>query len=176
MKTLQTILLAAAVSLAASSVFADTQTASVGYAQTDVSHGLKTKGANVQYRYEWQSPVSLLTSASYQTGDKRFNHATGYDKWDVDYYSFLAGPAYRFNDLVSVYALGGVAHGKGEHTYHTNNRPAIPVDNPKDTSVAYGAGLIINPQPNLSLNVGYEGTRLKKYDFNGFNVGVGYRF
>ena len=131
----------------------------------------------MQYRYEWQSPVSLLASGSYQTGDKNFYYrSNAYDKWDVDYYSLLVGPAFRFNDLVSVYALGGVAHGKAKHTDHADNRATVLEAKPKDTGVAYGAGLILNPQSNLSLNVGYEGTRLKKYDFNGFNVGVGYRF
>ena len=47
------------------------------------------------------------------------------------------------------------------------------------TSIAYGAGVIINPIENLTENGGYEGTTADiedKYQINGFNIGVGYRF
>jgi putative virulence related protein PagC len=44
----------------------------------------------------------------------------------------------------------------------------------------YGAGVQINPWNNLTIDVGYEGSRVKDggtdYAVNGFNVGVGYRF
>ena len=49
----------------------------------------------------------------------------------------------------------------------------------KSTSFAYGAGIIINPLENLTVNVGYEGTTADlddNYSINGFNIGVGYRF
>ncbi|EEV2005100.1 outer membrane beta-barrel protein, partial [Escherichia coli] len=44
---------------------------------------------------------------------------------------------------------------------------------------AYAAGVIINPWGNMSVNVGYEGTKADiygKHSVNGFTVGVGYRF
>ncbi|WP_435526336.1 Ail/Lom family outer membrane beta-barrel protein [Escherichia coli] len=49
----------------------------------------------------------------------------------------------------------------------------------KSTSFAYAAGVMINPTSNITINVGYEGTRAKlgdNYSMNGFNIGVGYRF
>ena len=49
----------------------------------------------------------------------------------------------------------------------------------RETSFAYGAGIIINPRDYLTVNLGYEGTRINMADdhrINGFNIGVGYRF
>ncbi|EIR4670723.1 outer membrane beta-barrel protein, partial [Escherichia coli] len=49
----------------------------------------------------------------------------------------------------------------------------------KSTDFAYAVGVIINPWGNMSVNVGYEGTKADiygKHSVNGFTVGVGYRF
>ncbi|NHB57102.1 Ail/Lom family outer membrane beta-barrel protein [Acinetobacter shaoyimingii] len=174
-KILKTILLAA-VSFAATQVFAESHTISVGYGQTSIEKGLNPKGVNVQYRYELDSPVGIVASASYLQGEQRFLYGYGYEDWNVNYYSFLAGPSFRFNKVLSVYALGGLVHGRAhyfdnEKDYKWTNHYHI-----KDTAFAYGGGLIINPTKNLSVNAGYEATRLRDKSFEGFNVGVGYRF
>lgn len=47
------------------------------------------------------------------------------------------------------------------------------------TNFAYGAGIVINPIKNVSVNLGYEGTKIDmngSHSINGFNLGVGYRF
>ena len=95
------------------------------------------------------------------------------------YYSLLAGPAYRINDNVSLYALGGVARTKidTDGIMHAGIRYLSSSE--KSTAFAYGVGVIINPAETLSVNIGYERTQ---YDIkgdrsiNGFNIGVGYRF
>ena len=49
----------------------------------------------------------------------------------------------------------------------------------KSTSFAYGAGVLINLQENIPVNIGYEGTQADmdgNYSINCFNVGIGYRF
>lgn len=161
---------------------ADNHTVSLGYAQSKVQDFKNIRGVNAQYRYEWDSPVSVISSLTYMNGDDSNSlreNGGGYDgKADVKYYSLLAGPAYRFNDYVSFYALAGLAHTKIEDktTYLTQYSEEYSGNK---TSFAYGAGVAINPVENIAVNIGYEGTQVK-YDenvsVNGFNLSVGYRF
>ena len=172
--------------LLSNSVLADNHTLSVGYAQSKVEDFKNIRGVNLQYRYEWNSPVSIIGSFSYMKGDdsyservEAFDDISGYNgKTDVKYYSLLAGPAYRINDYFSLYALVGMAHTKAEDkvTYLTQYSEEFSASK---TSFAYGAGVVINPTDYLSVNIGYEGTRVKFNDnvaVNGFNIGLGYRF
>ncbi|NIY48084.1 Ail/Lom family outer membrane beta-barrel protein [Cedecea colo] len=166
---------------------ADNHTASVGYAQSKVQDFKNIHGVNIQYRYETNSPLSLLASLSYMKGDNEQNYLLSGDavnnRFDIKYYSLLAGPAYRINDYVSLYALGGLAHVKAsgktrwtESDYDYVGQEGI---SEKSTDFAYGFGIIINPVDKFSINVGYEGTQIKadgNHSINGFNVGVGYRF
>ncbi|MGG7117208.1 Ail/Lom family outer membrane beta-barrel protein, partial [Klebsiella aerogenes] len=102
---------------------------------------------------------------------------------DVKYYSLLVGPAYRINNYVSLYALGGAAYVKATGSTKWINAGDVTANyediSEKSASFAYGAGVIINPVENLSVNIGYEGTQADlagSYSINGFNVGIGYRF
>ncbi|MDA6077053.1 Ail/Lom family outer membrane beta-barrel protein [Edwardsiella anguillarum] len=69
-------------------------------------------GVNLKYRYEWDSPLSLMTSFTYMGGSKAFNESAGPEYYrgngDLKYYSLAAGPAWRINDSVSVYGLLGL--------------------------------------------------------------------
>ena len=164
----------------ATSAFADNHTFSIGYAQTDVEEFKDLRGVNLQYRYEWNSPLSLLGSISYLSRDaKTYESASTYYDTKVEYFSYLLGPAYRFNNYVSAYGLVGFANIKVDSKEYDAASLEYAYKN-TSTEFAYGAGLIVNPTQNLSVNVGYEGTHLKKNEgsnqFNGFNVGVGYRF
>ncbi|MDX7986658.1 Ail/Lom family protein [Xenorhabdus sp. 12] len=192
MKRIATVIIAFGGLLGNTYALADNHTVSVGYAQSKVQ-GLKDiRGVNAQYRYEWDSPISVIGSFSYMKGDhaKSYHDEAGdfYKQHaDVKYYSFLAGPAYRINDYVSLYGLMGISHTKADGGYEWRN--SVGADKPsghergsvsgKSTNFAYATGLIINPMENLSVNVGYEGSRASihgKHSINGFNVGVGYRF
>ncbi|WP_380181004.1 Ail/Lom family outer membrane beta-barrel protein [Kalamiella sp. sgz302252] len=171
---------------ASTGVLADNHTVSVGYAQSKVEDFKNIRGVNVQYRYEWDSPVSVIGSFSYMKGDdsyseqvEAFDDVIGYKgKTEVKYYSLMAGPAYRINDYFSLYALAGMAHTKVEDkttylSYYTEEYSA------SKTSFAWGAGIAINPTDSLAINIGYEGTRVSFNDdvaINGFNIGLGYRF
>ncbi|HGY3897656.1 TPA: Ail/Lom family outer membrane beta-barrel protein [Klebsiella aerogenes] len=102
---------------------------------------------------------------------------------DMKYYSLLVGPAYRINNYVSLYALGGAAYVKATGSTKWINVGDVTANyediSEKSTSFAYGAGMIINPVENLSVNIGYEGTQADlagNYSINGFSVGIGYRF
>uniref|UniRef100_UPI00289B0380 Ail/Lom family outer membrane beta-barrel protein n=1 Tax=Leclercia sp. TaxID=1898428 RepID=UPI00289B0380 len=59
-----------AASLSSGAALADNQTVSVGYAQSNVEDFKNIRGVNVQYRYEWDSPVSLMGSFTYMSGDQ----------------------------------------------------------------------------------------------------------
>ncbi len=181
-----TLALFCAGTLASASALADNHTVSMGYAQSKVEGFKNIRGVNVQYRYEWDFPFSIIGSFSYMQGDdsysyrtKSFGETTGYDtKIKLKYYSLLAGPAYRINDSVSLYALAGLAHTRVKERTVYSSQYAEDF-NDKKNSYAYGAGVIINRTESLSVSVGYEGTRAKYYEtvaINGFNIGVGYRF
>lgn len=166
---------------------ADNHSVSVGYAQSKVEDFKNIRGVNLQYRYEFDSPVSFLGSFTYMKGDDNQNYYLSSDyiqnHVEAKYYSLLVGPAYRINEYVSLYALGGLARTKadGHTTWHNAGDGYVGREtfSAKSTSFAYGAGVIFNPVENFSVNVGYEGTTADiegDRDINGFNVGVGYRF
>lgn len=172
--------------LTSTGALADNHTVSMGYAQSKVEDFKDIRGVNVQYRYEWDSPLSIIGSFSYMKGDDTYSESndggltTEYNgKVDVKYYSLMAGPGYRINDYISLYALAGMAHTKLKDTTTWSTQYSESVSESK-TSFAYGAGVIVNPTDSLSVSVGYEGTRVKYNDdkaaINGFNVGIGYRF
>lgn len=163
-------------------ILANNHTFSLGYAQSKIEDFNNIRGVNAQYRYEWDSPFSVMGSLSYMGGDQSYSarvNDRGYDgKASVKYASLLAGPAYRINDYVSLYALVGMAFTqvKDRTTYLTQYSESVTESR---TSAAYGAGVVINPTKYLSVSAGYEGTRVKYNDnvaVNGFNVGIGYRF
>lgn len=186
MKKISLAVLVAA-SLASGAALADNQTVSLGYAQSKVENFKNIRGVNAQYRYEWDSPLSVIGSFTYMSGDDDQRYYVDSDSVknhiDVKYYSLMAGPAYRINEYVSLYALGGVAHTKadGDTTWVNAGDGYTQKDSisEKSTSFAYGAGVQFNPTAELAINVGYEGTNADlqgDHSINGWNVGVGYRF
>ncbi|STI82989.1 PagC-like membrane protein [Escherichia coli] len=61
-------------SVLSGSRLADNHTLSAGYAQSKVQDFKNIKGVNLQYRYEWDSPVSVVGSFSYMKGDWADSH------------------------------------------------------------------------------------------------------
>lgn len=182
MKKLALSVVAVSSLLGSSCALADNHTLSLGYAQAKVQDFKNIRGLNMQYRYEWDSPVSIVGAATYMKGDEDYSdygYDSGYNgKTELKYYSLLVGPAYRINDYVSFYAVAGLAHTKAEDrtTYLTQYTEET---SQSKTSFAYGAGVQFNPLENMSVGIGYEGTRAKYGDnvsINGFNVTLGYRF
>jgi len=174
-------------SLASSMAQANNHTFSVGFAHSEV-HGFDNlNGVNAQYRYEFGSPISLLGSFSWMKAHAKQEYLAGSDivhnDIDLNYYSLLAGPAYRLNDYVSFYAVGGTAWVKatGNTRWMTygNNEVNHNGISEKSASFAWGVGMVMNPFNALSINLGYEGTKAnldRNKAINGFNVGMGYRF
>lgn len=163
---------------------ADTNSLSVGYAQSKVQDFKNIRGVNVKYRYEDDSPVSFITSLSYLYGDSQGSGSVEpegiyyHDKFEVKYGSLLVGPAYRLTDNFSLYALAGVGTMKAtfkEHSTQDGDTASNKLSSRK-TGFAWGAGIQMNPQENMIIDVGYEGSNISSTKINGFNVGVGYRF
>lgn len=167
----------------------DNHTVSLGYANSKIQEMYNLKGVNLKYRYEWDSPVSVITSFTYMGGSEK-EAGSDYGYWVNDsnksrYLSLSAGPAYRFNEFISFYGLVGVNVHKviNEETRTSrSNRSEIESERStyKHAGVMYGAGIQINPLENIAIDIGYEGSTLGgndcHYSINGFNVGVGYRF
>ncbi|MDK9358015.1 Ail/Lom family outer membrane beta-barrel protein [Lelliottia sp. V106_10] len=164
-----------------------------GYAQSHVEGFGTTNGMNLKYRYEWNSPLSVITSFTFMTDSESSSYYVDRDKIDrhvkVKYYSLAAGPAWRFNEIVSVYALLGASYNKVDYNYNWKNYqgPGEYVDmgnigsgSHDSTSLVYGAGVQISPLDNFVIDVGYEGSKLddgaNDHAVNGFNIGIGYRF
>lgn len=166
----------------ASQAQADRQTVSLGYAQSKVQDFKNLQGVNVKYRYEWDSPVSIIGSFTWM--EKKADYHDGWydvtysEDVKVRYYSLMAGPAWRLNEQFSLYALGGIGWGKVDYNQHYNT----PVSSfseggsETDSNFAYGAGVQFNATENLVIDAGYQGGKIMDAKTNGFNVGVGYRF
>lgn len=199
MKNLISIAVLTCLSAISINSMAADQTVSIGYAQTKATDVKTLKGVNLQYKYETESlPVGIVVSSSYMTSKETDRYSESWeagadyvadykDQGKVKYFSLLAGPSYEFNEYVSVYGLLGFSKVK----YDVNESGVLFVngaevdsfnenDKKSKTAFAYGLGVAINPVENISVNIGYEGTRSKYYDqkmnFNGFNIGVGYKF
>ncbi|ADP11499.1 virulence membrane protein [Erwinia sp. Ejp617] len=158
---------------------ADSHALSFGYAQSRVQDFQNLRGVNVKYRYEPNFLLGVITSFSYvSAGGNEFDSSswriTYYDDpVTVKYYSLLIGPAYRMNNSVSLYAVGGLGNGKSDlthnyrHTHYTNTEHTAN----NTTSFAYSAGVQINPLENIAIDISH-----KKSKINGFSVGISYHF
>ena len=165
---------------------AEKNTISIGYAQSKVQDFKNINGVNVKYRYEWDSPISVIGSFTYMSGKES-------DAWDyslgrintetkVNYYSLAAGPAWRYNEFISFYGLLGINFNKIEYNEKyvsawSNRRYEESEDK---SALMYGVGVQLNPVEYLAVDIGYEGSRVKvgnqNHSVNGFNIGIGYSF
>ena len=171
---------------------ADNHTVTLGYAQSTVQNFDDIDGINVKYRYEWDSPLSIISSFTYMSGNDDASYMVSRDiintHAEIKYYSLSAGPAYRINEMVSIYGLLGVNLNKVDYSSswlnyegfgNYTNMGSISGSERK-ASLMYGAGLQINAWEGVTVDVGYEGSQLdidgQNYSINGFKVGLGYRF
>lgn len=149
------------------------QTVSVGYAQTEVNitHSNQMPGFNVKYHWEDDNTgAGVIGSFAYTTKNASDDYASG----KLTYYSVTAGPSYRFNDYVNIYALLGVAYGKieQENAYQSYWESS--------SAFAYGAGVQFNPIENVAIDASYVYTQFSGDSDNvgagTWMLGVGYRF
>lgn len=156
------------------------------------------KGFNVKYRYEITDNLGVIGSFTYAGDDYKAGisgssaseaaseEVSGRVK--AQQFNIGVGPTWRFNDYVSVYAMGGVAFSKysGYYTDKTkyeetkDRKASTEIDSisfsGNKTEFSYGAGFQFNPVNNVAIDVAYEGTTGGDFKSNGFIVGVGYKF
>lgn len=153
------------------------------------------KGLNLKYRYEIDDNWGVISSFTYAWGDYNAHAnasanisgitagASLKGKLKAKYFSINIGPAYRFNEYVSAYVMGGIAHSKydanGSLDAYANGKSIHigSLSESKDkTAFSYSAGLQFNPFKNIAIDVAYEGSGSGDWKTNGFNIGVGYKF
>ncbi len=177
-------------------VLASDQTVSLGYAYSNINMGMdmgmegtkNLNGVNVKYRYDWDSPLSVISSFTYLNSNTKKSFDLGdvvNISLDIKYFSLSVGPAYRLNSWLSVYGLLGINYNKSHATstwesITGSNRSTNQNIQSTKKSLMYGAGVQINPIDNIAIDIGYEASSVnvtdKKFTTNGFNIGVGYRF
>ena len=163
---------------------------SLGYSQAKVDQSENLKGVQAQYRYSFNSPLSLIVSTSLLTSKDREKYNDGHDDYENDvkvrYISLMVGPEYRFNQYISAYTTVGFANTKlnGDQTWinSTGHIKDYKVSESK-TNLAYGVGVVINPFEQLSVSLGHEVAKISTgTDYNGdvavrgYSIGIGYRF
>lgn len=186
------IALAACATLGTSFVAcANEHSVSLGYAQSKFQ-AFTLKGLNFKYRNEWDSSLSVITSLT-ALGHTSPSELAYEEKTTTmsavnakfTYISLAVGPAYRINNFVSIYSLIGYNRSSVRFEGQSLNIPTEKIKNFKNDehshSMMYGAGIQINPLDNITVDLGYEGTKVKstkdkKDAVNGFNIGVGVRF
>ncbi|EGO4139663.1 TPA: Ail/Lom family outer membrane beta-barrel protein [Escherichia coli] len=159
-------------------------------------------GFNVKYRYEITDELGVMTSftwARYATSNQYIAqqnwHGLDPTKYPTQiknpvgsmttnikgsYWSLLAGPTWRFNDYVSLYALGGVGVAKLSVDFEINNnisgeRLSEKLSDRK-TSFAWAAGAQFNIYDDFSFDVGYESSGSGDWRTSGVTVGIGLKF
>ncbi len=161
------------VSVAANAAAGDSSV-SLSYAQSHFnhSHGDDAKGAQLQYRYEFDDNWGLMSGITY-TGTSfsdSARHGAGDGHGNHHYFSVKAGPTYRINDWVSVY--GDIGYGYARSKYNTAHKHSTS----DDSLFIYGAGLQFNPYQNWVIDAGYEYGAAGDIQVGTWNLGVGYQF
>ncbi|MBS9425050.1 Ail/Lom family outer membrane beta-barrel protein [Photorhabdus caribbeanensis] len=177
-RTLVASVVAAGLSVFAFAANADEHTISGGYAQSHMKFGDDKvddhpKGLNLKYRYELDNNWGVISSFTYTyLGYEFYSGGRKVAKADIDYYSLMAGPTYRFNDYVSAYGMVGAARGKVKVSDFVHSES----ESNSKTSIGYGLGLQFNPMPNWTIDTSYEYSKLGETKVGTWVVGVGYRF
>ncbi|ELM3722607.1 Ail/Lom family outer membrane beta-barrel protein [Edwardsiella piscicida] len=163
---------------------AGSSTLSLGYAQSKVQNFKNMPGVNLQYRYEWDSALSVMASLSVLQNDvdstTHWWGVTSQDHVKARYNSLLIGPAWRLNEAVSLYAAAGMSHSQMARDYVSSAGQAPIHYADTVNALAYGGGVLVNLSAHVTANLGYEGSQTRvqgqRRHVNGVNVGLGYRF
>lgn len=159
----------------------------LGYQHGEMKDFGALDGANLKLQYETDYSVGFLGSVSALKNswgknplkkEKNTVPEKDHSQRKAEYYSATVGPTFRLNDAVSLYALTGLAHTKVK--LPSDNKAAAGSSFHSSNKFAYGFGMIANVTDNLSMTVGYEGSKAlfdeKAHSINGMVVSTGYRF
>ncbi|EGG3071130.1 Ail/Lom family outer membrane beta-barrel protein [Salmonella enterica] len=163
-----------------------------GKADSEMDRYKNLNGFNIKYRYEFNDEWGIISSITYaqasfdgnyylsQAADKHYSYE-GHIK--SRYLNIMVGPAWRFNDYVSLYGMAGVAGSRTESSYSKSDHGYYGSTilnthehrNMSTTDISYGVGIETNPFNNIVLDLAYEGSA-GSLRSSGFNVGLGYKF
>ncbi|AKC32176.1 outer membrane protein OmpX [Candidatus Pantoea carbekii] len=128
-------------------------------------------GFNLKYHYEQQyNPISWLASFTEIEGNYiKFNGM--YHKGQ--YYGVTVGPLYHLNNWAGVYSIIGLGYGKA----HANDTKCYDLNQKKSaTGFSYAAGIQLNPHKHITLDIGYEKSRVGTIDIGSWIFGIGCHF
>lgn len=152
-------------------------TLSAGYAQLKMAGQNPIHGGVFSIRQEINSQFGILATATYAQNEYDLNKPVNTFFKDVHarYYSVMAGPTLRLNDVISVYGTAGMSQIQFKSE-------SSEIKKLKKNAFSWGAGLIINPAEMVSISLGYENSRYKfkgsdnRIVLDGFVANIGYRF
>ena len=149
-------------------------TVSLGYAHSHYKGDLSGNSPGFNIKYNWEkndSNLGVIGSITRTSSNLSIPQSTANGR--ISHLSVLAGPSYRFNEYVNVYALAGVAHDKAK----------IADASGSINSFSYGAGVRVSPVKNWSVDTSYEQARNSDSDKTSvplkvgtWVLGVGYSF
>lgn len=156
------------------------------------------QGINIKYRYEITDELGVITSFTWtrsMTNSQTFIDVKPVDnsrtiknpaasaRTDIraNYWSLLAGPSWRFNQYISLYAMGGMGVAKVTADLkikdNINSAGGFSESNSiKKTSPAWAAGAQFNLNESVTLDVAYEGSGSGDWRTSGVTAGIGLKF
>ncbi|HDW3969028.1 TPA: Ail/Lom family outer membrane beta-barrel protein [Escherichia coli] len=168
------------------------------YADASVrGHDGKAKslqGMSIKYRYEITDDLGVITSFTWvrsMTNAQAFIDvkpadqnpaASGRTDIRANYWSLLAGPSWRFNEYLSVYAMAGMGVAKVTTDLKINDNlnhgagSFSESNSTKKTALAWAAGAQFNLNESVAMDVAYESSGSGDWRTSGVTVGIGLKF
>ncbi|HHY7466422.1 TPA: Ail/Lom family outer membrane beta-barrel protein [Escherichia coli] len=156
------------------------------------------QGINIRYRYEITDDFGVITSFTWtrsltnsqtfidvQSADhtRKIKNPAASARTDIraNYWSLLAGPSWRVNQYMSLYAMAGMGVAKVSADLkikdNINSSGGFSESNStKKTSLAWAAGAQFNLNESVTLDVAYEGSGSGDWRTSGVTAGIGLKF
>lgn len=147
-------------------------TLSIGYSQSYVKiddHKLNEnpKGFNLKYSHEFDNKLGVFISCTYtHQGYEFYSNNQLVSTGDLDYYSVLIGPAWRYNDALSIHVGLGITHGKSR----------IGLIHRSKNKLVYIADLQLTLSKSCTIDMSYEYSKLNSFQVGTWIAGMGYNF
>lgn len=156
------------------------------------------QGINIRYRYEITDDFGVITSFTWtrsltnsqtfidvQSADhtRKIKNPAASARTDIraNYWSLLAGPSWRVNQYMSLYAMAGMGVAKVSADLkikdNINSSGGFSESNStKKNSLAWAAGAQFNLNESVTLDVAYEGSGSGDWRTSGITAGIGLKF
>lgn len=161
-------------SLALANEFQSTLTA--GYSQSDVKYmgyepDKNPKGFNVKYRLEFNDELGVIASYTSTDYDKSVSYGSGSASLALDYQSFMFGPTFRANEVLSAYLLIGLVEGEAK-----GSATGIGSERLSEKDVGFGGGFQFNITDNFAIDASYEYADIEDVRVGTWTLGAGLSF